>query len=295
MKVIPHSYTWISPAIVALLILLTSRHPAACYPGETACPPSDTVIRKKNQKPESREPAEKILPPSKVDPPTAPGNKFEYELPDEEETYYFRHRNDEDDRDEWADDLEEDIGEMVKNLTRGLSRLRFDFDFDDDGDDFDIDIDEDDLRDLERKSRDIERRTRGMEDRMREKFDDEWEEKWRIREEEIERHSEDIARRIEQTVERSMENWGASFELKMKDFERRMERWEEELKEFERVLRKELISDGYLREGEKIRELSWDDDGEIEVNGREIRREHREKYRELHRKYFRSRGFRYSE
>jgi hypothetical protein len=279
--------------MVALLILLASWHPATGRPAETAYPLSDTVIRKQNQKPESREPAEKVLPPSKPDQPPAPGNKYEYELPDEGDTYHFRHRHDEDDWNEWADDLEEDIGEMVESLTRGLSRLRFDFDFDDEGDDFDIDIDidEDDLRDLERTSRDIERRARGMEDRMREKFDDEWEET----EEEIERHSEDIARRIEQTVERSMEHWGASFELKMRDFERRMERWEEELKEFERVLRKELISDGYLREGEKIRELSWDDDGEIEVNGCEIRREHREKYRELHRKYFRSRGFRYSE
>lgn len=280
---------WLASAMAVLLLLLTSWYPVAGRPAASTLPAADTVIKKKQP---SREPAEKVLPPSKPDEPPAPAKKYEYELPDsgDESEFRFRHRHDEDDWEHWAEELEEDLEEMADNLSRGLSKLRFDFDIDFDDDfDIDIDIDEDDLRDLELKSRDLERR-------MHDKFDDEErEERWKFREQDIERHSEDIARRIEETVERTMENWGASFELKMKDFERKMERWEDELKEFERVLRKELISDGYLREGEKIRELSWDDDGEIEVNGREIRREHREKYRELHRKYFRSRGFRYSE
>ena len=58
------------------------------------------------------------------------------------------------------------------------------------------------------------------------------------------------------------------------------------VKAFEKELQQELIKDGYLKAGEKIENIHWNTAGEIEVNGKQIKAEHRKKYNELHDKFF---------
>jgi hypothetical protein len=58
----------------------------------------------------------------------------------------------------------------------------------------------------------------------------------------------------------------------------------EKLKEFEKVAQEELVKDGYLKQDEKIESISWSDDV-IEFNGKMIKREHVDKYRDLKEKY----------
>jgi bla regulator protein BlaR1 len=65
---------------------------------------------------------------------------------------------------------------------------------------------------------------------------------------------------------------------------------ERELAAFEEKLVTQLVKDGYLTKGEEVKNISWDDDGEIEVNGKKIREADKKKYHELHRKYFNGPG-----
>ena len=60
----------------------------------------------------------------------------------------------------------------------------------------------------------------------------------------------------------------------------------ENLKEFEEAAQKELVKDGYLKPDEKIESISWSDD-EIEFNGKPIKEQHIDKYRDLKEKYLR--------
>jgi bla regulator protein blaR1 len=73
---------------------------------------------------------------------------------------------------------------------------------------------------------------------------------------------------------------------KMRGINNEMESFKSELKEL-------LIEDGYIEKQDEIKNINWDDDGEIEVNDKKIKDSDRQKYNDLHRKYFKSRHFRY--
>lgn len=75
-----------------------------------------------------------------------------------------------------------------------------------------------------------------------------------------------------------------------------MEAMGKNMKMFEEEVNTELINDGYLKKGEKIRNMSWEDDGQLEVNGVKIKEKDKAKYDKIHRKYFKKGGnFHYSE
>ena len=71
---------------------------------------------------------------------------------------------------------------------------------------------------------------------------------------------------------------------------------EAHLRIFEKELTEQLVKDGYLGKDDKINSINWEDDGNISVNGKMIKDSDRNKYHELHEKYFRERGrFRHEE
>lgn len=70
-----------------------------------------------------------------------------------------------------------------------------------------------------------------------------------------------------------------AMEERLKATEAKMELFKKELKEL-------LVEDGYIGENDEIKNINWDDDGEIEVNGKKIKNSDRKKYNALHRKYF---------
>ena len=71
---------------------------------------------------------------------------------------------------------------------------------------------------------------------------------------------------------------------------------EENMESFNQELAEQLIKDGYLKAGEKVKNISWDDDGEIEINGKKIKDADRDKYDRIHDRHFKSSGhFRYVE
>jgi bla regulator protein BlaR1 len=61
---------------------------------------------------------------------------------------------------------------------------------------------------------------------------------------------------------------------------------QERMKKFEKELKEELIKDGYLGKDESISNMHWKDNEKIEINGKEIKKEHQQKYHDLHRKHF---------
>jgi len=112
------------------------------------------------------------------------------------------------------------------------------------------------------------------------------------------------AREIQVAHEKDRERWEKEHqqhmkkvEEKMKEAEEQMKKVEENMKRFEKELKVELVRDGYIKKDEKINNLQWDDNGDIEVNGKEIKESDKAKYNDLHRKFFKEHGghFRYVE
>jgi hypothetical protein len=114
-------------------------------------------------------------------------------------------------------------------------------------------------------------------------------EEWMKKQEEAMKHQEEALSRFHQSeswkkFEESMHEWKALEAVQFKEMEENMRRMEETMRGMER------------KEGEKIRDMSWTDDGEIEVNGIKIKQADKPKYMEIQRKYMKDRGsFRYSE
>jgi hypothetical protein len=84
-----------------------------------------------------------------------------------------------------------------------------------------------------------------------------------IAEREMQKHSEDV---------KLMEKQVREIELNMK--------------EFEHDLKALLIEDGYLNQKDELKNIHWNDDGDIEINGKKIKDIHKEKYQKLHDRYF---------
>jgi bla regulator protein blaR1 len=121
------------------------------------------------------------------------------------------------------------------------------------------------------------------EDRMHER-----DENFEKRSREMEERSKQMERRSPDMKERSedMEFWSREMEEDMKKLEVELKAFEENMKAFEKELKEELVKDGYISKNTNIDNIKIDDDGEIEVNGIEIKEKHREKYRALQKKYF---------
>lgn len=77
---------------------------------------------------------------------------------------------------------------------------------------------------------------------------------------------------------------------KMKKMEEAMKIQTENMKAFESEMKDQLIKDGYLGKNEKLQNLHWDTEGEIVVNGKQIKAADKPRYLELHRKYFKGDG-----
>jgi bla regulator protein BlaR1 len=86
--------------------------------------------------------------------------------------------------------------------------------------------------------------------------------------------------------ESDMRDWEAVNAPKLKAMEDKMKVLEQNMKAFEADLQKQLVSDGYLSKDEKIHSMNWTDDGDITINGTKIKSSDVQKYRDLHRKYF---------
>lgn len=84
-----------------------------------------------------------------------------------------------------------------------------------------------------------------------------------------------------------MQDWELKNQEHFKKLEAEMHEFQRQMEEFQVALKKELIADGYLKEGEQIRQLHWDDDGVLRINGEEIPVKDRKKYDDLREKYFR--------
>jgi beta-lactamase regulating signal transducer with metallopeptidase domain len=85
--------------------------------------------------------------------------------------------------------------------------------------------------------------------------------------------------------ESDMKDWEAVNAPKLKAIEEKMKVMEQKMKAFEDDLQQQLVSDGYLSKGEKIRNMNWTDD-DITINGTKIKSTDVQKYRDLHHKYF---------
>ena len=93
----------------------------------------------------------------------------------------------------------------------------------------------------------------------------------------------------EQQIEglRNLELSMADQQENMKNLEMNLKVMEEQMKAFEKELREQLVMDGYIKKGDEINNIRWDDDGDsMEVNGIKIKSSDQKKYKELHQKYF---------
>ena len=74
--------------------------------------------------------------------------------------------------------------------------------------------------------------------------------------------------------------------MKAEQLHSNMRVFEEKMKKFELELKEELVRDGYLKSADKIQQMQWDEDGNIEINGEKIKESDSKKYKKLHQKYF---------
>jgi bla regulator protein BlaR1 len=86
----------------------------------------------------------------------------------------------------------------------------------------------------------------------------------------------------------NMKVWEETNRGKFAELEKNMQVLEKQHQAFEQQLQVELVKDGYISKNEKITELHWSDDGDIEVNGKKIKDADKAKYNALHDKYFKS-------
>jgi bla regulator protein blaR1 len=87
-------------------------------------------------------------------------------------------------------------------------------------------------------------------------------------------------------MEGQMQQWEKQYSEQMKNLDAQMKKFEEKMKAFDVDLKKELVRDGYLESSEPIEIMSWDDEGDIEINGKKIKEADKKKYWDLHKKHF---------
>lgn len=136
-----------------------------------------------------------------------------------------------------------------------------------------------------------------------EKFNDEWVKNMEANVQVHAKHAEEHARRAAEHAtkmiphEAEMKAWEAKMKVweeknaaHMKVMEEKMKKMDAQMKAFDKELREQLILDGYIGKDETFKNIHWQDNGKIEVNGKEIRESDRKKYDALHKKYFTHKG-----
>lgn len=94
-------------------------------------------------------------------------------------------------------------------------------------------------------------------------------------------HMEDLQNNLEK-IDQDMVARSEYF----KNMEEDLMQMQADMKSFEKELKENLVKDGYIGEDEEIKNINWDDDGTIEINGKKIKDSDRKKYNELHSKFF---------
>jgi bla regulator protein BlaR1 len=93
-----------------------------------------------------------------------------------------------------------------------------------------------------------------------------------------------------QEMEQHMSEWQEAHGEHMKELEVNMKKMEANMHAFEKELHETLIKDGYLKKDEKIKNIHWKNNGDIEINDISIKAADLPKYRALHDKYFKDDG-----
>ncbi len=101
-----------------------------------------------------------------------------------------------------------------------------------------------------------------------------------IQEEVLAKHSQEMEKFSEK-----MQEWELKNREQFRKIEDGMQKFQLRMEEFQVALKKELVADGYLKEGEHIRQFHWDNDNVLRVNGKEIPEKDRKKYDDLRKKY----------
>lgn len=76
----------------------------------------------------------------------------------------------------------------------------------------------------------------------------------------------------------------------VKVMEEQVKEIEVHMKAFERDLKAQLIEDGYIGQKDELKNIHWNDDGDIEINGKKIKEIDKKKYQKLHDRYFKDRN-----
>lgn len=87
-------------------------------------------------------------------------------------------------------------------------------------------------------------------------------------------------------MEENMKEWEKHNAAHLKEIEANLKEMQSQMNAFEDDLRSELEKDGYITPSEKINSMQWNTEGEIRINNKKIKDEHRKKYLDLHKKYF---------
>jgi beta-lactamase regulating signal transducer with metallopeptidase domain len=128
-------------------------------------------------------------------------------------------------------------------------------------------------------------------ERLRPHHAEVWEDAHQAQKEMME-HQQEMQKSIQQDMkEREQEMHERGEEMKMREQELR--EMEAGMKKFKKELKELLVKDGYIQERDEIKNINWDDDGEIEVNGKKIKDSDRQRYNDLHNKYFKGGHYRY--
>jgi hypothetical protein len=164
--------------------------------------------------------------------------------------------------------------------------------------DFHLDLDSLDDFGFRFNSEDFEGFSEDMEALMKERFEafgPQFEESMKRMEEELSRMDLDMNLQFDglgKDWEDDMERLGENLErdlghldLNLKGLDENLKNLGDGIKAFENEAREELITDGYLKAGEKIETMEWSDDT-IKFNGKTIKTEHVEKYRKLKERHF---------
>jgi beta-lactamase regulating signal transducer with metallopeptidase domain len=88
-----------------------------------------------------------------------------------------------------------------------------------------------------------------------------------------------------------MKGWEKANSERMAAIEKNMKAFENNTKVFEKELKEQLIEDSYLAKDEELKNIHWKANGDIEINGKEIKAQDKKKYNALHDKYFEGREF----
>jgi bla regulator protein blaR1 len=142
----------------------------------------------------------------------------------------------------------------------------------------------------------IEKMMREMESRFNHDWSNQMEEAMRRQEEAMERLNHKDWKREHEEAARKMKESMRDLELDMKELDENLKELDKNMKAFQNEAAEQLVKDGYFEKGEKVKDIRWDNDGDMAFNGKKIKDKDKEKYKKIYKKYFKDKGnFRYRE